>query len=123
MAQEGGLDVEQGIDDDPHHWRVWSSDELFVPDKVDKTDYLAEELFGLQEAGAFTPTGEAILMCFGVINGVTSRFDPDHPDQLDFIIDEGIDPAVVRGHYEQVAMNLSVQLAFASGGGFAVNIR
>lgn len=121
--EDGGLSVDQAVEGDPRHWRVLSSEELFHPDKVTGTEFRAEQLFDLQDAGAFTDVGGAIIGGFGVVKQVTTRFDPEHTRQVDFIIDEDVDLTRAQSYYQNLIMELSVQLAWHSGGGFSVNLR
>mgnify|MGYP006343018521 CR=1 FL=1 len=122
MAEDGGIHVEECVDGDPHHWRITSSDDLFDPSKLTGTDFLAEGLFDLFDTGAFTETGKIIIHAFGVVRQVTTRFNPERPKSIDIIIDHDADLGNAKSFYHNLIMELSMQMAWAGGGGFVVNI-
>ncbi len=94
-------------------WKLVCSEELFVPDLLQKTDYTADELASLEKA--LFPAGKQIVLALGLFYGVTTHFNVDEPCAVEFSVPPDVDPALVEVSYRQRIDSLSVSMVFESG--------
>lgn len=94
-------------------WKLVCSEELFVPDLLQKTDYSADELASLEEA--LFPAGKLIVLALGLFHGVTTHFNVDESCAVEFSVPPDVDSGVVELAYRQRIDNLSVSMVFESG--------
>ncbi len=107
--------------DGENRWRLETNQELVLIDLLPSMDFPNANLKDLVSSGALFEIGNIIVGCLSVFKQVTTHFDPDSPNAIEFTIVD-IEPEVVRSIFNDIIFNqMALSIAFDTGMGVSAN--